>query len=603
MPTFQVRSNKGTVARIQTAPTRVFKVTGSARGPRGLSPEALNAIAGYGISITGTFPNLTFSATGSYTVLNVHDYGAVGDGIADDTNAIRAAIVDAHANNGSVVFFPKGLYIITDTLNLLEKVSLVGVGSGSSLIQQLTDDINTLEMIGTGVVAAESSIVSLGFIGTGSGTGDGIHIAGEPLAYVSLTDVSSQQFGGTGVYLGGAIVSRLERVLATSNLQHGIWIDGTDSFVTSVALIACYGNNNNMAGIFIKKATYVQLSGCASDSNGIGYYFLSVFGLSVNGSGAESSQSHGVADYTGISFKIEGDVVFGANAIEMAGCYSYDTHDLGFLVTGTALGVSLISCMDNQAHAGATASIQTDVGTSVSLVGCTFTSAKVYNGSVVTLNDDSGVSTIPNLFNTTIQTQAIRNTDNKNALTVESNATAVNNLRLRPASTGQAVTLTAEGTDTDIYFNLVSKGAGTIRANGVDVKRDTMTTNKLLGRGTAGTGAIEELTLGTGLSIVGTTLNAAASLSSISRTVVVTSGNVTAGAAANTDYVYIISGAHTVTLPTCVSNTNLYTLKNSHTVNVSLAFTSSQTADGGGITLAPSESVSLISNNTEWKIV
>lgn len=358
-----------------------------------------------------------------------------------------------------------------------------------------------------------------------------------------------------------------------------------------------------MAGIFIKKATYAQLSGCASDSNGIGYYFLSNFGLSVNGSGAESSQSHGVTDYTGISFKVEGDLVFGSNAIELAGCYSYDTHNLGFYVTGTALGVSLISCMDNQAHAGATASIQTDFGTSVSLVGCTFTSTKTYNGSVVTLNDDSGVSTIPNIFNTTIQTQAIRNTDNKNALAIESNATAVNDLRLRPASTGQAVTLTAEGTDTDIYFNLVSKGAGTIRANGVDVKRDTMTTNKLLGRGTAGTGAIEELTLGTGLSITGTTLNAAASLTSISRTIVVTSGNVTAGAAASTDYVYVISGAHTVTLPTCVSNTNRYTLKNSHSANVPLAFTSSQTADGGGVTLAPGEAIDLISNNTQWVVV
>ncbi len=89
----------------------------------------------------------------------------------------------------------------------------------------------------------------------------------------------------------------------------------------------------------------------------------------------------------------------------------------------------------------------------------------------------------------------------------------------------------------------------------------------------------------------------------ITRSVVVTSGNVTAGATALTDYVYAISGAHTVTLPTCVGNTNRYSLKNSHSVNVSLAFTSSQTADGGGITLAPSESVDLISNNTEWKII
>lgn len=39
-------------------------------------------------------------------------------------------------------------------------------------------------------------------------------------------------------------------------------------------------------------------------------------------------------------------------------------------------------------------------------------------------------------------------------------------------------------------------------------KTDSMSTNKLLGRGTAGTGVIEEITLGTNLSLSGNTLNA-----------------------------------------------------------------------------------------------
>ncbi|MGH7451063.1 MAG: glycosyl hydrolase family 28-related protein, partial [bacterium] len=47
-------------------------------------------------------------------MLNVKDFGAKGDGIADDTTAIQAAI-DALPNDGGVVFFPSGIYNITST--------------------------------------------------------------------------------------------------------------------------------------------------------------------------------------------------------------------------------------------------------------------------------------------------------------------------------------------------------------------------------------------------------------------------------------------------------------------------------------------------------
>lgn len=48
-------------------------------------------------------------------VASVRDYGAVGDGVADDTAAIQKAL-DAHPNGNRIIYLPAGTYLITDTL-------------------------------------------------------------------------------------------------------------------------------------------------------------------------------------------------------------------------------------------------------------------------------------------------------------------------------------------------------------------------------------------------------------------------------------------------------------------------------------------------------
>lgn len=48
---------------------------------------------------------------------NVLDYGAVGDGVADDTVSIQAA-VNAATTFGGTVFLPKGFYRVTSTINI-----------------------------------------------------------------------------------------------------------------------------------------------------------------------------------------------------------------------------------------------------------------------------------------------------------------------------------------------------------------------------------------------------------------------------------------------------------------------------------------------------
>lgn len=419
------------------------------------------------VTAAKTFNPGTLLDKGSF-FYDVKAYGAVGNDVANDTASIQAAINAANTDGGGVVYFPTGTYLISSVLTLYPNVSLQGVGSAASFIHQTSTTDHSVTLTGGGVIDARLAISRLGFVGPGSGSGDGIHMSGAPLSYITIDDVSVQSFGGTGIYLGGAIVSSLNKVICTNNLVHGIFVDGTTSFVTSVAMNACYANNNNQAGIYFKKATYCSLIGCASDSNGIGYYLLSTFGMALNGCGAESCLSHGVSGYAGTSFKIEGDLVYGSAATTLSGCYIYDTHEYGFWITGTAKGVTILSSMDNIPHAGATTSVQADTGTYTIISGSSFSNPIVKNGVVTVLVDDAGVSTMADIHNVTINTQALRDENSKNAIVMDANAAAVNYLLLRPASTGQAVTLTATGTDTDVYFDLLTKGAGTVRANATD---------------------------------------------------------------------------------------------------------------------------------------
>lgn len=64
-------------------------------------------------------------------VFNVRKYGAVGDGVTDDTVAIEAAIAEAIVSPFGIVFFPPGTYLTTTRITIGSNMSLVGVGAAS----------------------------------------------------------------------------------------------------------------------------------------------------------------------------------------------------------------------------------------------------------------------------------------------------------------------------------------------------------------------------------------------------------------------------------------------------------------------------------------
>ncbi len=62
-----------------------------------------------------------------YDVYNVKDFGAMGDGIQDDTECIQKALNLAGKRGGGVVYLPVGRYLIKGSLLVPENVTLEGV--------------------------------------------------------------------------------------------------------------------------------------------------------------------------------------------------------------------------------------------------------------------------------------------------------------------------------------------------------------------------------------------------------------------------------------------------------------------------------------------
>ena len=76
-------------------------------------------------------------------VFNVKAFGAKGDGLADDTAAIRAALDAAKQNGGGIVSLSWGTYRLTDSFVIPERTVLRGEGRDCTVLQWPVDDPKT----------------------------------------------------------------------------------------------------------------------------------------------------------------------------------------------------------------------------------------------------------------------------------------------------------------------------------------------------------------------------------------------------------------------------------------------------------------------------
>ena len=147
-------------------------------------------------------------------VYNVKHYGATGDGATDDTVTIQATI-DAYGNetgptaSGGIVFFPPGVYVVTEELLLYSGIHIVGSGTQATEItaenlaagDYVFKNVNNARYFSLRdfTINGKSTVTGAGGIKVGNDSGD----AGFT-AYVSLLNVDVTGFvtaGAVGINL------------------------------------------------------------------------------------------------------------------------------------------------------------------------------------------------------------------------------------------------------------------------------------------------------------------------------------------------------------------------------------------------------------------
>jgi hypothetical protein len=203
--------------------------------------------------------------------VSVKDFGAVGDGVTDDTAAIQAALdyaatfvvnnanEESQQSGGLTVYAPRGTYKISDTLVVAPGVSLVGDGKMSTVIQNTTTD-KTLIRNSLGAVynAAGSEIADLALYGSRTSANQwGLDL----LRWLNgvVRNVYAQNMGAGGYRLRQCICCTFDQVESHLSVGPGIltgqgittWSDTTlNNLPTNACVfVNCHMNRNDGAGI------------------------------------------------------------------------------------------------------------------------------------------------------------------------------------------------------------------------------------------------------------------------------------------------------------------------------------------------------------------
>ena len=190
-----------------TGPTGFTGNTGAAStvtGPTGYTGNTgPTGTQGAASTVTGPTGSVGVTGpTGPFGWVNAASYGAVGNGVANDTTALNNAIVAANAINGTV-FLPDGTYLISGTLGPI-KCNIIGPGakiqaSAASVGMMLYNTFGFWYLQLKGIDGAGTA----GSPGTSTGINIGFGGAANAFIGAVTADIETIENCGVGIYLAG----------------------------------------------------------------------------------------------------------------------------------------------------------------------------------------------------------------------------------------------------------------------------------------------------------------------------------------------------------------------------------------------------------------
>ncbi len=117
-----------TVGTVTTGTPSAFELTQTSPGVYEVDVTLQQGVTGAGSvdSVNGDpGPNIVITQADLTGLVNAKDYGALGDGTTNDYTAILAAVTAVKARGGGAVWFPAGIYAITQKLIVPPNVFLV----------------------------------------------------------------------------------------------------------------------------------------------------------------------------------------------------------------------------------------------------------------------------------------------------------------------------------------------------------------------------------------------------------------------------------------------------------------------------------------------